>query len=246
MWRFSVGGQFPQFRVNHRTICGGFPHRKIGQSAGKFCSVERKTLFQWDLIYAHHSCLDNVKWVNNNGNANIVITLENHKDVKPVVCSLLTCSFSRLSLSLSLSLSIYIYIYIERERERERERRLNEHVKREHTTGFTSLWFSSVITMFALPLLFTHLTLSKQLWCAYIKSHWNNVFLSTLQNLPALCPIFRWGNPPQIVRWFTRNCGNCPPTENLHTKKSEEIQHFAQWKLYLCLLFSASLNFSIK
>ena len=32
-----------------------------------------------------HSCLDHVKEVNNNGNANIVITLENRKDVEPVV-----------------------------------------------------------------------------------------------------------------------------------------------------------------
>ena len=46
-------------------------------------------------------------------------------------------------------------------------------------------------------------------------------------------------------------CGNCPMTENLHTKKSEEILandavEAAFSIIYLRLLFSSGLNFSIK
>ena len=48
-----------------------------------------------------------------------------------------------------------------------------------------------------------------------------------------------------------KTCGNCLPTENLHTKKSEEIPALYVVEatfaiIYLCLLFNAGLNFSIK
>ena len=44
---------------------------------------------------------------------------------------------------------------------------------------------------------------------------------------------------------------NCPPTENLHSKKSEEIPVLYAVEatfaiIYMCLLISAGLNFSIK
>ena len=46
-------------------------------------------------------------------------------------------------------------------------------------------------------------------------------------------------------------CGNCPPTENPHTRESEEIPLLYAVEttfgiIYLCLLFSTGLNFSIK
>ena len=41
------------------------------------------------------------------------------------------------------------------------------------STGFTSLLFWSVIMMLLLPLLFTYLTLSKQLWCQiFMRTYW--------------------------------------------------------------------------
>ena len=93
--------------------------------------------------------------------------------------------------------------------------------------------------------------------CAHIESHWNDVFLWNWKNTGTL--------PHPSVRIFLRKrtvsadsrliClkiyGNCLPTENLYTRKSEEIPApytveatFAI--IYLCLLFSAVLNFSMK
>ena len=93
--------------------------------------------------------------------------------------------------------------------------------------------------------------------CAYIKSDWNYVFPWTLQKIPELYPIPWCRNPPQTnsfrrvwaIHW--KICGNCPPTESLHTRKSEEMQVLSAVEstfafIYLCLLFSAGLDFSKK
>ena len=79
---------------------------------------------------------------------------------------------------LYIHIYMYIYIYIYRWTSikstcklsvciSKNLRWLNKQVKRvlrSDTTGFTSLRFSSVITMLASPLLFTYLTLSKPQW----------------------------------------------------------------------------------
>ena len=89
----------------------------------------------------------------------------------------------------------------------------------------------------------------------YIKSYWNDVFL---------CEKFRnftKSTGVKILRKWTvsagpwvihpKICGNCPSTENLHTKKSEDIGALYAVEatfaiIYLWLLFRADLNFSIK
>ena len=88
----------------------------------------------------HHSCLDNVKQVNNNGKANIVITIENREGVKQLLCHSLVLFWLvystildfylyrqkiyttfhtgssiyiySISIYLSIYINIYIYIYI--------------------------------------------------------------------------------------------------------------------------------------
>ena len=54
---------------------------------------------------------------------------------------------------------------------------------------------------------------------------------------------------PQAIN--TKICGNCPPTENLHPKKSENISAFYAVEatfaiVCFCLSFSADLNLLIK
>ena len=115
-------------------------------------------------------------------------------------------------------------------------------------TSFTSLWFSSMIIMLVLPSLFTYLTMSKQqsrqifMYIHQISFKWY-ISVNTAKSIGVeiLCK--------QTV--FVKICGNCLLTENLHTTKSEEIPTLQAVEatfaiIYLCLLFSAALNSSIK
>ena len=100
-----------------------------------------------------------------------------------------------------------------------------------HTTSVTFLQFSSVITMLALKLLFTYLQLSKQLWRLEILRKWTV------------------SKDPQAIH--PTLYGKCPPKENLHTRKSEEILALYAVAatfpiIYVCILIGAGLNFSIK
>ena len=95
--------------------------------------------------------------------------------------------------------------------------------------------------------------------CAYIiKSHWNDVFLWTLW--PKYLN-FNQSQDVEIIRkckasanlWaiHLRIFGNCPPTKNLHTRKSEEISALYAVEatfsnINVCLFFSAGLDVSIK
>ena len=125
-----------------------------------------------------------------------------------------------------------------------------------HTTVFTSLRFSSVITMLTLPLIFTYLTLSKQLWSLIFMRMYQislkRNFSGNFSGNSPVVEIFRNWTVSADPREMHQNiCGNCPATENLHTTKSEEISALYGVEatftiIYLCLLFSSGLSFSIK
>ena len=114
----------------------------------------------------------------------------------------------------------------------------------------------------ALPLLITYYwhclsNYDVRYLCAYIKSHWSDVFLWTLQKVSELYLILRVGNHLQMES-FHRSLGNLPrnlwklsANGKLPHQNSKEIPAVKAVEatfafIYLCLLHSAGLNFSIK
>ena len=75
-------------------------------------------------------------------------------------------------------------------------------------------------------------------FCEHCKKYWNFTQSPSVE-------IFR----KRAIH--SKICGHCPPTESLHNSKSEEIPVLYAVEatfdiIYLSLLFSAGLNFSIK
>ena len=126
-----------------------------------------------------------------------------------------------------------------------------------HTTGFTSLRFSSVFTILVLPLLITYLTfLTSDIYdvnydvrylCAYIKLK-RYYSMNTAKNTGTLCSPLVWkssanGQFPQIPGWFTRKSVETVISTSGNQKK---FHHFAQWQrrllLYDCVFYSEQVE----
>ena len=82
-------------------------------------------------------------------------------------------------------------------------------------------------------------------FCEHCKKYWN------FTQSPSVEIHRKWTvyADPWVIH--SKICGNCPLTEKLQTRNSEEISALCAMEgtfaiIYLCLLFSAGLHFSIK
>ena len=126
--------------------------------------------------------------------------------------------------------------------------------KCDYNVGITNIIvLFDVLTYFTCFTYFTYLTylcayislVEMMFFCKHCKKYWNFTQSSGVEILrKRTVSADPWVIHPKI-------CGNCPPTENLLTRKLEEIPALYAVEatfviIHLCLLFSAGFNFLIK